>query len=123
MKTGYIVSALATSLALYLIHITRCIELKRYGSPKEETLKCVQRGRGWEDAFQRIFWNLPDKHRKFSMVQVEGMACPKVCRYAGQFTFGELQIVGHDLVIIWKMAREELEKYTQRNCKEFGNPG
>lgn len=34
------------------------------------------------------------------MVQVEGMACPKVCRYAGQFTFGELQIVGHDLVII-----------------------
>lgn len=44
------------------------------------------------------------------MVQVEGMACPKVCRYAGQFTFGELQIVGHDLVIILENGKRRAGK-------------
>lgn len=38
------------------------------------------------------------------------MACPKVCRYAGQFTFEELQIGGHDSVIILENGKRRAGK-------------
>lgn len=71
-----------------------------------------------------MIWNLPDKQRKLRMVQAEGTACPKVCRYARKFIFEELRIVWHDLVIILEKWQEKSWKSTQKeNYKGFGNPG
>lgn len=62
------------------------------------------------------------------MVRAEGMACPKVCRYAGKFIFGELRIVWHDLVIILengkrragKVHRSEIAKGLVIQAKKSG---
>lgn len=57
-----------------------------------------------------MIWNLPDKQGKFGMVRGEGTVCPKVCRYAGKFIFGELWIVWHDLVIILENGKRRAGK-------------
>lgn len=63
------------------------------------------------------------------MAQAEGTACPKVCRYAGKFVFGELRIVWHDLVIILengkrragKVPRSKIAKGLVIQAKKSGN--
>lgn len=111
----------------YILRVTK--ELRSYGSPAEEALKCAWRGHSWGAESQRMIWNLPDKQGKFGMLQAEGTACPKVCRYAGKFIFGELRIVWHNVVIILengkrragKVHRSEITKGLLIQARKSGN--
>lgn len=84
---------------------------------------------GWGAKSPKMIWNLPDKQRLFRMVQAEGTACPKVCRYVEKFIFGELWIVWHDLVIILedgkrragKVHRSKITKSSVIQAKKSGN--
>lgn len=51
------------------------------------------------------------------MVQAEGTACPKVCRYAGKFIFEELWTVWHDLVIILENGKRRAGKVHRSKIK------
>lgn len=76
-----------------------------------------------------MIWNLPDKQGKLGVIRAGGMACPKVCRYAGKFIFGELWIVWHGLVIILengkrragKVNRSEITKGLVIQARKSGN--
>ena len=52
------------------------------------------------------------------MVWAEGTACPKVCRYAGKFIFGELWIVWHDLMIILENGKRRAGKVHRSEITE-----